>query len=178
MIRNKKEARTCTRDLALTTENCKSLIASTNSQHHLRKVFSSGARPFLPPASVHKTDSAQYSFKSINAHRRWRGCTPFGIDTNGSIICQSLVHISGLVPNIDRNLVMSVAKATTVHHSISCLPSERNVSGWNIFFFISQWCHWQWLQWLYCKTGCLFWLCFAGNNSKMTLELLGCSIFF
>jgi hypothetical protein len=33
---------------------------------------------------------------------------------------------------------MSVAKATTVHHSISCLPSERNVSGRNIFFFISQ----------------------------------------
>ena len=52
---------------------------------------------------------------------------------------QSLGHISGLAPNIDRNLVKSVAKATTVHRSISFLPSERNVSGRNIFF-ISQ-CH-------------------------------------
>ena len=131
--------------LVLTTEYCVSLIASTNSQHHLRNVFSSTALPVSPPARVHKTDSAQYSFKNINAHRRCRWCTPFGIDANGSSILQSLAHISGLVPNIDRNLVKSVAKTTTLARSISCLPSERNDSGWNIvavtWSCLVSWCH-------------------------------------
>ena len=92
----------------LTTLYCKWLMASTKSQLHLRKVFSSTAASVVPLARVHITDSAQYNFRNISPHSKCTILTPAGIDTEGYIISHSRAQFAVPVSNIARNRVKSL----------------------------------------------------------------------
>ena len=93
------------------------LISSINFQACFLNVFS-----LTPPARAHKTGSVAYTFRSINAQRRYCGFS----DSGGSIRSHSSKITSGLAPNMARQRTSSSANLLFELRPKIVWPAARN----------------------------------------------------